>query len=169
MWCYYELLASHRIIVLFVFPARVFGTSMVEEYEEIADPPERPDDQDDDLGENRERPPADAIGAIWRTNEPLHAFTPSLTLLPTDYPPGYAPGEAKLSNNLIGSATGGRQTLSRIQPAPLLTFWSLVHFFSSDVIMNMVNNIAVNVLGGGPEIQGEVVICVNCDHFYLSS
>lgn len=27
---------------------------MVEEYEEIADPPERPDDQDDDLGENWE-------------------------------------------------------------------------------------------------------------------
>ena len=32
------------------FFARVFGTSMVEEYEEIADPSERPDDQDDDLG-----------------------------------------------------------------------------------------------------------------------
>uniref|UniRef100_A0A8C2XD74 SUN domain-containing ossification factor n=1 Tax=Cyclopterus lumpus TaxID=8103 RepID=A0A8C2XD74_CYCLU len=31
---------------------RVFGTSMVEEYEEIADPTERPDDQEDDLGEN---------------------------------------------------------------------------------------------------------------------
>lgn len=31
---------------------RVFGTSMVEEYEEIADPPERPDDPDDDLGNN---------------------------------------------------------------------------------------------------------------------
>ena len=31
---------------------RVFGTSMVEEYEEIADPPERPDDQDDDLGKH---------------------------------------------------------------------------------------------------------------------
>lgn len=75
---------------------RVFGTSMVEEYEEIADPPERPDDQDDDL----------------------------------DYPPGYAPGEAKLSKNLIGSA--------------------------KDVILNMVNNIAVNVLGGGPEMQGNL-------------
>ncbi|XP_034469713.1 SUN domain-containing ossification factor-like isoform X2 [Hippoglossus hippoglossus] len=72
---------------------RVFGTSMVEEYEEIADPPERPDDQDDDL----------------------------------DYPSGYAPGEVKLSKNLIGSA--------------------------KDVILNMVNNIAVNVLGGGPEMQ----------------
>lgn len=35
------------------FCARVFGTSMVEEYEEIADPSERPDDQDDDLGKNR--------------------------------------------------------------------------------------------------------------------
>lgn len=32
------------------FPPRVFGTSMVEEYEEIADPSERPDDPDDDLG-----------------------------------------------------------------------------------------------------------------------
>ncbi|KAM9349618.1 SUN domain-containing ossification factor [Symphorus nematophorus] len=75
---------------------RVFGTSMVEEYEEIADPPERPDDQDDDL----------------------------------DYPPGYTSGEAKLSKNLIGSA--------------------------KDVILNMVNNIAVNVLGGSPEIQGNL-------------
>eukprot|EP00064_Thunnus_orientalis_P013008 superscaffoldBa00002063_g13045 len=72
---------------------RVFGTSMVEEYEEIADPSERPDDQDDDL----------------------------------DYPPGYAPGEVKYSKNLIGSA--------------------------KDVILNMVNNLAVNVLGGGPEMQ----------------
>lgn len=35
------------------FYDRVFGTSMVEEYEEIADPSERPDDQDDDLGKNR--------------------------------------------------------------------------------------------------------------------
>lgn len=75
---------------------RVFGTSMVEEYEEIADPAERPDDQDDDL----------------------------------DYPPGYAPGEDRLSNNLIGSA--------------------------KDVILNMVNNIAVNVLGGGSEIPGNL-------------
>ncbi|XP_032386475.1 SUN domain-containing ossification factor isoform X1 [Etheostoma spectabile] len=75
---------------------RVFGTSMVEEYEEIADPPGRPDDQDDDL----------------------------------DYPNGYAPGEVKSSNNLIGSA--------------------------KDVIFNMVNNIAVNVLGGGPELQGNL-------------
>ncbi|XP_056912842.1 SUN domain-containing ossification factor-like isoform X2 [Takifugu flavidus] len=74
---------------------RVFGTSMVEEYEEIADPPERPDDLDDDF----------------------------------DYPPGYTP-EAKLSKNLIGSA--------------------------KDAILNMVNNIAVNVLGGGAEMQGNV-------------
>ncbi|XP_017275832.1 SUN domain-containing ossification factor isoform X2 [Kryptolebias marmoratus] len=64
---------------------RVFGTSMMAEYEEFADPSERPDDQDDD----------------------------------PDYPPGVSPGE---SNNLIGSAT--------------------------DAILNMVNNIAVNVLGG---------------------
>ncbi|XP_063742504.1 SUN domain-containing ossification factor-like isoform X2 [Eleginops maclovinus] len=75
---------------------RVFGTSMVEEYEEIADPAERPDDQDDDL----------------------------------DYPAGYTPGEVKLSNNLIGSA--------------------------KDVILNMVNNLAVNVLGGGSEMQGNI-------------
>ncbi|XP_069020687.1 SUN domain-containing ossification factor-like isoform X2 [Embiotoca jacksoni] len=75
---------------------RVFGTSMVEEYEEIAEPSERPDDQDDDL----------------------------------DYPSGFAPGEVKLSNNLIGSA--------------------------KDAILNMVNNIAVNVLGGSPEMQGNI-------------
>ncbi|XP_029380464.1 SUN domain-containing ossification factor isoform X2 [Echeneis naucrates] len=75
---------------------RVFGTSMVEEYEEIADPSERPDDQDDDV----------------------------------DYLPGYAVGEVKSSKNLIGSA--------------------------KDVILNMVNNLAVNVLGGGPEMQGNI-------------
>ncbi|XP_056277079.1 SUN domain-containing ossification factor-like isoform X2 [Pseudoliparis swirei] len=75
---------------------RVFGTSMVEEYEEIADPTERTDDQDDDL----------------------------------DYPPEYASGEVKLPKDLIGSAT--------------------------DVILNMVNNIAVNVLGGGSELQGNL-------------
>ncbi|XP_028988022.1 SUN domain-containing ossification factor-like isoform X2 [Betta splendens] len=73
---------------------RVFGTSMVEEYEEIADPSERPDDQDDDL----------------------------------DYPPGYTPGDVKLSEDLIGSA--------------------------KDVLLNMVNNIAVNVLGGSPGMKG---------------
>nr|XP_012779005.2 SUN domain-containing ossification factor isoform X2 [Maylandia zebra] len=71
---------------------RVFGTSMVEEYEEIVDPSERPDDQDDDL----------------------------------DYPSGSAPGEA----DLIGSA--------------------------KDAILNMVNNIAVNVLGGGTEMNGSL-------------
>nr|XP_057924640.1 SUN domain-containing ossification factor-like isoform X2 [Doryrhamphus excisus] len=75
---------------------RVFGTSMVEEYEEIAEPSERPDDQDDDL----------------------------------DYPSGYGPGEVKYSKNLIGSA--------------------------KDVILNMVNNIAVNVLGGNSEMQGNI-------------
>ncbi|XP_056149037.1 SUN domain-containing ossification factor-like isoform X2 [Lampris incognitus] len=73
---------------------RVFGTSMVEEYEEIAYPPERPDDPDEDF----------------------------------DSPSGYVPGEVKSSKNLIGSA--------------------------KDVILNMVNNIAVNVLGGGSETQG---------------
>ncbi|XP_046882888.1 SUN domain-containing ossification factor isoform X2 [Hypomesus transpacificus] len=72
---------------------RVFGTSMVEEYEEIAEPSERPDDQDDYF----------------------------------DYPPGYVPQEAKSSNNLIGSAT--------------------------DVLLNMVNNIA-DVLGAGATLDG---------------
>ncbi|KAM9322518.1 SUN domain-containing ossification factor [Pholidichthys leucotaenia] len=75
---------------------RVFGTSMVEEYEEIAEPPERAEDPDDDL----------------------------------DYHSGLVPGENNLSQNLIGSAT--------------------------DAIMNMVNNLAVNVLGGGPEVQGNL-------------
>ncbi|KAL0966271.1 hypothetical protein UPYG_G00293210 [Umbra pygmaea] len=69
---------------------RVFGTSMVEEYEEIADPLDRPDDQEDDLDDS----------------------------------PGYVSTGEKDANNLIGSAT--------------------------DVILNMVNNIKVNVLGGGP-------------------
>lgn len=32
----------------------MFGTSMMAEYEEFADPSERPDDQDDDLGETEE-------------------------------------------------------------------------------------------------------------------
>lgn len=36
----------------------------------------------------------------------------------------------------------------------VLTFHSGVYIFSSDAILNMVNNIAVNVLGGGPEMQG---------------
>ncbi|XP_077360132.1 SUN domain-containing ossification factor-like isoform X2 [Festucalex cinctus] len=75
---------------------RVFGTSMVEEYEEIVEPSERPEDQDDDL----------------------------------DYASGYGPGEVMYSKNLIGSA--------------------------KDVILNMVNNIAVNVLGGNSEMQGNL-------------
>eukprot|EP00063_Salmo_salar_P021398 XP_013996233.1 PREDICTED: SUN domain-containing ossification factor-like isoform X2 [Salmo salar] len=81
---------------------RVFGTSMVEEYEEIADPLDRPDDQDDDLG-------------MEQLNKDIST---------SDYPLGYAPAEDKASNDLIGSA--------------------------KDVILNMVNNIKVNVLGGGP-------------------
>ncbi|KAJ0065317.1 hypothetical protein NL108_007037, partial [Boleophthalmus pectinirostris] len=76
---------------------RVFGTSMVEEYDEIADsqdPSERVDFLDEDY----------------------------------DYPPGYQPSEDKASKNLLGSAT--------------------------NAILNMVNNIAANVLGGGPEMEG---------------
>ncbi|KAM4739280.1 SUN domain-containing ossification factor isoform 2-T2 [Anableps anableps] len=76
---------------------RVFGTSMVEEYEEIADsqyPSERLEYLDEDY----------------------------------DYPPGYQPLEEKASKNLLGSAT--------------------------NAILNMVNNIAANVLGGKPEIEG---------------
>ncbi|XP_037829946.1 SUN domain-containing ossification factor isoform X2 [Kryptolebias marmoratus] len=77
---------------------RVFGTSMVEEYEEIADsqyPSERLEYLDEDY----------------------------------DYPPGYQPSEEKASKNLLGSAT--------------------------NAILNMVNNIAANVLGGKPELEGE--------------
>ncbi|XP_041861351.1 SUN domain-containing ossification factor isoform X2 [Melanotaenia boesemani] len=76
---------------------RVFGTSMVEEYEEIADsqyPSERLEYLDEDY----------------------------------DYPPGYQPPEDKASKNLLGSAT--------------------------NAILNMVNNIAANVLGGKPELEG---------------
>ncbi|XP_047230471.1 SUN domain-containing ossification factor isoform X2 [Girardinichthys multiradiatus] len=75
---------------------RVFGTSMVEEYEEIADsqyPSERLEYLDEDY----------------------------------DYPPGYQPSEEKASKNLLGSAT--------------------------NAILNMVNNIAANVLGGKSELQ----------------
>uniref|UniRef100_A0A8D3B3A8 SUN domain containing ossification factor n=1 Tax=Scophthalmus maximus TaxID=52904 RepID=A0A8D3B3A8_SCOMX len=75
---------------------RVFGTSMVEEYEEIADsqyPSERLEYLDEDY----------------------------------DYPPGYQPSEDKASKNLLGSAT--------------------------NAILNMVNNIAANVLGGKPELE----------------
>ncbi|XP_061681533.1 SUN domain-containing ossification factor isoform X2 [Syngnathoides biaculeatus] len=77
---------------------RVFGTSMVEEYEEIADsqyPSERLDYLDEDC----------------------------------DYPPGYQPPEDKSSKNLLGSAT--------------------------NAILNMVNNIAANVLGGKPELEDQ--------------
>ncbi|CDQ78637.1 unnamed protein product [Oncorhynchus mykiss] len=76
---------------------RVFGTSMVEEYEEIADsqyPSERLEYLDEDY----------------------------------DYPPGYLHSEDKGSKNLLGSAT--------------------------NAILNMVNNIAANVLGGKPEDGG---------------
>ncbi|XP_035810360.2 SUN domain-containing ossification factor isoform X3 [Amphiprion ocellaris] len=76
---------------------RVFGTSMVEEYDEIADsqyPSERLEYLDEDY----------------------------------DYPPGYQPSEDKASKNLLGSAT--------------------------NAILNMVNNIAANVLGGKPELEG---------------
>ncbi|XP_067273273.1 SUN domain-containing ossification factor isoform X2 [Pseudorasbora parva] len=74
---------------------RVFGTSMVEEYDEIADSQytsERTEYLDED-----------------------------------DYPPGYLPSEDKPSKNLLGSAT--------------------------NAILNMVNNIAANVLGGKPELE----------------
>ncbi|XP_028299382.1 SUN domain-containing ossification factor isoform X2 [Gouania willdenowi] len=75
---------------------RVFGTSMVEEYEEIADsqyPSERLEYLDEDF----------------------------------DYPPGFQP-EDKASKNLLGSAT--------------------------NAILNMVNNIAANVLGSKPDQEG---------------
>ncbi|XP_016353481.1 SUN domain-containing ossification factor-like isoform X3 [Sinocyclocheilus anshuiensis] len=75
---------------------RVFGTSMVEEYDEIADSQytsERAEYLDEDY----------------------------------DYPPGYLPSEDKTSKNLLGSAT--------------------------NAILNMVNNIAANVLGGNPELE----------------
>nr|XP_057928718.1 SUN domain-containing ossification factor isoform X2 [Doryrhamphus excisus] len=74
---------------------RVFGTSMVEEYEQI-------DSQY--LSERQEYLDEDY-----------------------DYPPGYQPLEDKASKNLLGSAT--------------------------NAILNMVNNIAANVLGGKPELQ----------------
>ncbi|XP_036452691.1 LOW QUALITY PROTEIN: SUN domain-containing ossification factor-like [Colossoma macropomum] len=70
---------------------RVFGTSMMEEYELNSEPSERLNFEDEDY----------------------------------DYPPGYLPSDDKSSKNLIGSA--------------------------KDVILNMVNNIAANVLGGNPE------------------
>ncbi|RVE73955.1 hypothetical protein OJAV_G00036160 [Oryzias javanicus] len=76
---------------------RVFGTSMVEEYEEISDsqyPSERPEYLDEDY----------------------------------DYPPGYQPSEDKSSKNLLGSAT--------------------------NAIIDMVSNIAANVLGSKPRAEG---------------
>ncbi|CAF95200.1 unnamed protein product, partial [Tetraodon nigroviridis] len=78
---------------------RVFGTSMVEEYEEIADSQylsERMEYLDEDY----------------------------------DYPPGYqlAEDNPNGSKNLLGSAT--------------------------NAILNMVNNIAANVLGATPELEG---------------
>ncbi|XP_014847976.1 PREDICTED: SUN domain-containing ossification factor-like isoform X2 [Poecilia mexicana] len=76
---------------------RVFGTSMVEEYEEIADS-QYPSDRLEYLDEDY------------------------------DYPPGYQPSEEKVSKNLLGSAT--------------------------NAILNMVNNIAANVLGGKPDMEG---------------
>ncbi|TRY66740.1 hypothetical protein DNTS_033080, partial [Danionella cerebrum] len=78
---------------------RVFGTSMVEEYDEIADSQytsERAEYLDEDY----------------------------------DYPPGYLPSEDKASKNLLGSAT--------------------------NAILNMVNNIAANVLGGKAELEDGV-------------
>lgn len=136
------------------FPPRVFGTSMVEEYEEIADPSERPDDPDDDLGKTWQHfvftvsalifPPfINSYKITWRSlyfklctmllnnvrelNNEVVQSTQALCLNsmrqiyttyhtdvqymlmtppPTDYPAGYASGEAKSSNNLIGSAKG---------------------------------------------------------------
>ncbi|KAL1254526.1 hypothetical protein QQF64_016755 [Cirrhinus molitorella] len=74
---------------------RVFGTSMVEEYDESDSQytSERAEYLDEDY----------------------------------DYPPGYLPPEDKTSKNLLGSAT--------------------------NAILNMVNNIAANVLGGKPELE----------------
>ncbi|KAK3545516.1 hypothetical protein QTP70_007757 [Hemibagrus guttatus] len=73
---------------------RVFGTSMMEEYELNSEPSERLNFQDQD----------------------------------DDFPPGYVLSDDKSSKNLIGSA--------------------------KDAILNMVNNIAANVLGGNPEDGG---------------
>ncbi|XP_046692439.1 SUN domain-containing ossification factor isoform X2 [Silurus meridionalis] len=64
---------------------RVFGTSMVEEYDEIADsqyPSERVEYLDEDYD--------------------LHSI---------DYPPGYLPSEDKASKNLLGSATNAILTM----------------------------------------------------------
>lgn len=72
---------------------------MVEEYEEIADPPERPDDLDDDFGKKHLR--------LRQNSKQVQGDrSDSVALFATDYPPGYTP-EANLSKNLIGSAKGG--------------------------------------------------------------
>ncbi|KAL4656015.1 SUN domain-containing ossification factor-like isoform X2 [Arapaima gigas] len=84
---------------------RVFGTSMVEEYEEIAEsqyPAERLEYLDEDYGK-------------------MFFF---------NYPVGYIPREDKSSKNLIGSAT--------------------------NAILNMVNNIAANVLGAKTELEESI-------------
>lgn len=80
---------------------------------------------------------------------------------PTDYPAGYASGEAKLSKNLIGSAKGNVTNASvdctedAATAEPAATHHSAVDVPCADAILNMVNNIAVNVLGGGePDMQG---------------
>lgn len=92
----------------------------------------------------------------WCTHDALTAPPP------TDYPAGYASGEAKSSKNLIGSAKGisTHASVDRFegaataQPAAAQHSGG-VHISFADAILNMVNNIAVNVLGGGePEMQG---------------
>lgn len=72
---------------------------MVEEYEEIADPPERPDDLDDDFGKNHLHLRQNSTRVQGDVFDCVALFT-------ADYPPGYTP-EDKLSKNLIGSAKGG--------------------------------------------------------------
>ncbi|TSK58137.1 SUN domain-containing ossification factor [Bagarius yarrelli] len=94
---------------------RVFGTSMVEEYDEIADsqyPSERVEYLDEEYGV---------------------LLTLDLNFL--EYRPGYIPSEDKASKNILGSAT--------------------------NAILTMVNNIAANVLGGKPELEGGDQIEVN--------
>lgn len=85
---------------------------------------------------------------------------------PTDYPAGYASGEAKSSKNLIGSAKGNFAYASvdgfedEAAAQPVATQHSAVYVSFADAILNMVNNIAVNVLGGGePEMQGANGAC----------
>ncbi|XP_077572951.1 SUN domain-containing ossification factor isoform X2 [Stigmatopora nigra] len=91
---------------------RVFGTSMVEEYEEISDsqyPSERLEYPDEDF----------------------------------DYPFGFQPSDDKASKNLLGSAT--------------------------NAILNMVNNLAANVLGGKPELEGHVGVQDNVTEELLTN